>query len=515
MATPATKSTNTTETSMPVNANEGVTAESSDTKSTNILEHVQCSVGNQMSSGIETPTAMTEDVTKSMNTLDDEPNIPQLAPDTENNDLKSMNTNTNTHAEEMKTTHLDERGVTISTDEAQLGPDTTEQESADGLLILQQLAEMDPTDPNDADHPPLIPLVQDFETLDDMPVGTTEAPTPSKPVEADNSDDTIIYDPNDYLPPEDPAPPKGVLTITEVGIRSRPSTSSDPVGPVTSEGKLRCDYCKRSFNTRSEKLQHINRRHADRTHENTSKDAKDKTANTSQTTRTKSTNIKTQLKPKKSTNRRKNSGQSKPKPKPNDSRKDKSNKNTKSNNKRENKNTRKDNANSRIRRYRCPKCTREFEMQSELNQHYKKHHPPVKCRVCGKLCATPNTLSRHMYKHKDRPHKCDYCTESFAFKSELDGHLITHQGEPGFFCEDCDKSFMRYQDLVKHELTHSGIRHKCTVKGCNYSAKDERYVKIHMKTTHSKEEDYLYPCELCEETFKFYEQRKQHYSTYH
>ena len=119
--------------------------------------------------------------------------------------------------------------------------------------------------------------------------------------------------------------------------------------------------------------------------------------------------------------------------------KDKTNKNMKSNNKKQNKNRKKASDNTRIRRYKCQSCTREFKLQSELNHHYKKRHPPVKCQVCGKLCATPNTLSRHMYKHKDRPHKCDYCSQSFAFKSELKGHLITHQGEPGFFCENCDK----------------------------------------------------------------------------
>ena len=68
---------------------------------------------------------------------------------------------------------------------------------------------------------------------------------------------------------------------------------------------------------------------------------------------------------------------------------------------------------------------------------------------------------------------------------------------------------------VTHEQTHTGTVHKCTVKGCSYSAKDIRYLKIHMKTTHSEVEDYLYPCELCGEKFKFYEQRKRHYNNHH
>ena len=120
-----------------------------------------------------------------------------------------------------------------------------------------------------------------------------------------------------------------------------------------------------------------------------------------------------------------------------------------------------------------------------------------------------------MYKHKPPKHQCAYCNESFAFKSELDGHLIKHQGEPGFFCENCEKSFKRYQDLVAHEETHTGEVHKCMITGCNYSAKDNWYLKTHMKTTHASEENYQYQCELCGEEFKFFEQRKRHYNMYH
>ena len=436
MTNPVTKSSNTNEsnisTETPTTANVNVNEETN--KSMNTYES---SDGNLPSTSTDTATTASRNdgVTKSTNTMEIASNATQATSDTGS---KSMNANTS----EADNLHLEE--ITAAKN--------NEHEAADGLLMLQQLAEMDQPDPND-DQLPLFPLAQETATLEDQTMGTTVPPAPSKSTEADNSDDTIIYDPSDYLKnalPEKPPPPKGILTITEVGIRSRPSTSSDPVGPVTSEGKLRCDYCKRSFNTRSEKLQHINRRHADRAKENNSKNTKEKTdtqpRKSSQTKGMKSTNTKDPNRTDNKVNTKKSPVRSKPKP--NCGRKDKTNRNTKSNNKsnnkrqRQNRKTEKRSDNTRIRRYRCQSCSREFEMQSELNKHYKKRHPPVKCHICGKLCATPNTLSRHMYKHKDRPHKCGYCVQSFAFKSELDGHLITHQGEPGFFCENCDKTFM-------------------------------------------------------------------------
>ena len=65
--------------------------------------------------------------------------------------------------------------------------------------------------------------------------------------------------------------------------------------------------------------------------------------------------------------------------------------------------------------------------QSELNKHHKATHPLVQCSVCKKLCSTPNTLDRHMYKHKERKFVCRYCGDGFAFKSELEFHMTVHQ----------------------------------------------------------------------------------------
>ena len=61
---------------------------------------------------------------------------------------------------------------------------------------------------------------------------------------------------------------KGTLTIREVGLRrgeTQPQNKDDDIysrPAISTTGKLRCDFCKREFNTLTEQRQHMTRRHA-------------------------------------------------------------------------------------------------------------------------------------------------------------------------------------------------------------------------------------------------------------
>ena len=327
--------------------------------------------------------------------------------------------------------------------------DTPQQQTAvEGLLMLQEMTQLDAPDPNE---------------LPDIPIIASKENT-----EKAESDDTIIYDlpdPKDLnivsqTTDQDPQPRKGILKITNVGIKSKTtdSSTSEPVGPITNEGKLRCDFCMRSFNTRTEKNQHMNRRHATQlaaVKEQMAKQRpKPKESQSEKTTTSKSSKIGIKPGSKKTTHQSAETRKSQKTP---DGKKSTKSMNTEAKQKRvlsaRTSNT------GRVRTFNCSSCDYSFNNQSSLNTHYKEKHPPVQCTVCDKYCATPNTLARHMYKHKEHPHKCKICKQDFAFKSELEGHLIKHQAEPGFYCEECDKSFMRFSDLTAHTETHSGEIH--------------------------------------------------------
>ena len=74
---------------------------------------------------------------------------------------------------------------------------------------------------------------------------------------------------------------------------------------------------------------------------------------------------------------------------------------------------------------------------------------------------------------------------------------------------------MRLPDLKEHEESHQGDVHECPIKGCEYTANRKRYIRIHVKTTHADEDNLPYPCKHCNQSFKFYEQRKRHYQNDH
>ena len=80
----------------------------------------------------------------------------------------------------------------------------------------------------------------------------------------------------------------------------------------------------------------------------------------------------------------------------------------------------------KVRYYSCMYCNKHFDSIHHLNNHHKKHHPPVTCDVCNKIYDTPNSLIQHLYKHLDGQFKCNECPETFHFKSELESHSMNH-----------------------------------------------------------------------------------------
>ena len=438
--------------------------------------------------------------------------------------------------------------------------DEHEMHAADGLLMLQELSQFDNPDTEEDENSQLMPIGPIVSSQISDPTETTTKET----TKDDTSEDTVIYDPPDSDPTPNakaeaaqPLPPpekdeqsevtpqsateltvkqkpekdeqaetqekdkKGTLVIREVGLRkggTQTDTVDDtPMPTITSSGKVRCNFCRRDFNTLAEQKQHMTRRHPDQLREQEAKRKREKDERIEREQFKQAIeSLKKQeqdkkKKPKKSSNTTNTTKPTKPKgrnriPKTRSEEGEPTRKKQKI----------RDKSTSTRRRYSCPSdnCNKSYDTQAELNKHHKDSHPPVECPVCNKEFPTPNTLDRHMYKHRGTL-ECQYCDETFAFQSELDLHLIVHEDEPTFFCKSCTKSFMRIGDLREHEESHSGNIHYCTIKGCDFSAPLKRYVKTHIKTTHAKKDALPYPCPKCAQRFKFYEQRKRHLASDH
>ena len=159
--------------------------------------------------------------------------------------------------------------------------------------------------------------------------------------------------------------------------------------------------------------------------------------------------------------------------------------------------------------YGCKVCGQLLPSRGELNEHYRRNHPPVLCPVCKKLFSCPNTWDRHLYSHNlNKQFECDKCDESYAFESELKTHKIVHRTIKTWICarKGCDRDFKRKGDLVAHAKTHSGQVFVCMICN-NFSTKVEKNLKQH-EHCHTKE--LKYKCCLCGKGFVWTQQVKRH-----
>ena len=161
------------------------------------------------------------------------------------------------------------------------------------------------------------------------------------------------------------------------------------------------------------------------------------------------------------------------------------------------------------RKFHCPfdNCQRSTNTAGELNAHYRRRHPPVKCPICGRAFDTPSSLNKHKYTHSAPSHICDHCGECFHFKSQYDSHIRKHLKNPSYQCmsSGCGKWFKRSGELKAHLVVHSGEVFTCEEEGCNYSTNDPRNLRAHLRS-HSDAEPFK--CIFCGEGHRYEEQKK-------
>ena len=518
-------------------------------------------------------------------------------------DTETRKTIDDTEADEQQAHNIDQQQLREAENQDEM--DEHEMQAADGLLMLQELAQFDVPDTEEDENSQLMPIGNAPTTSDPATqIGDLNETTTKDIIENDTneetSEDTVVYDPpvadlTTSTRDEDAHPvplpekdkhanvtlqteseniakrkpekdeqtetqvdehteatlqtesentakekpekdeqtetqekdKKGTLVIREIGLRKGGTrTDADtiddtPMPTITSSGKVRCNFCRRDFDTLAEQKQHMTRRHPDQLREQEAKRKREKDE------RIEREQFKLAIETLKKQEQEKKKKPNKPvnttseatkagKPKVLSKSKRKNKREDGEPPRKKQKIRTQKTTTSTQRRYRCPSdnCNKSYDTQAELNKHHKKSHPPVECPVCKKELPTPNTLDRHMYKHRSTL-ECQYCDKTFAFQSELELHLIKHEDEPTFFCKSCTRSFMRVGDLREHEESHTGKKHHCTIKGCNFSAPLKRYVRTHIKTTHANKNALPYPCPKCTQKFKFYEQRKRHLANEH
>ena len=145
-------------------------------------------------------------------------------------------------------------------------------------------------------------------------------------------------------------------------------------------------------------------------------------------------------------------------------------------------------------------CNAVFKKKIRLKNHLIKAHQiaetPVKCNNCDLVFETSSQLSRHKKVHQG--YKCDKCASSFKTWSDVRKHYNTEHRIVATKCGGCRKKFMSKEDLSNH-YADCPKKDDITCKYCSRMFVRPMNVKIHIRTVHEKQRDFV--CFVCNKAF--------------
>lgn len=174
----------------------------------------------------------------------------------------------------------------------------------------------------------------------------------------------------------------------------------------------------------------------------------------------------------------------------------------------------------------CDLCHESFSCKSSRAEHRKIHteaeeelpplipptkqtsSPPVsispslstvqqyryRCEICQVRFPDPEQLSEHgCNSTKERPYSCKDCNKHFLHGSHLKKHQLTHQlsGTRSFQCNSCHMSFSHRHHFLTHLQTHGGEE----------SSKAQTDDEVKIRNTDDSNQDKIYRCPICPESF--------------
>lgn len=105
------------------------------------------------------------------------------------------------------------------------------------------------------------------------------------------------------------------------------------------------------------------------------------------------------------------------------------------------------------RAYPCNKCNKSYSRLPHLIRHQQKLHTnelPYPCKVCGQSFRDETRLDLHQVIHSGSRY-CNKCERSFRRWQDLRNHIqLRHSDRRDFPCNDCKKEFKIQADLNKH-----------------------------------------------------------------
>ncbi|CAM5113487.1 unnamed protein product [Natator depressus] len=194
----------------------------------------------------------------------------------------------------------------------------------------------------------------------------------------------------------------------------------------------------------------------------------------------------------------------------------------------------------------CGLCGQWFRRRSHLSDHVRTHtgEKPFPCRLCPKSFSRRSTLNKHQETHarpglrttRDRepvhqlprrshpaakPYPCRRCHKSFSTRASAQRHERAHTGERPGLPGMGDRSFRRQTPTVKRESGPRG-EEPCWPHGQGngvgsppHAFKEERpFPGAAPEHRPAPAQDKLYPCSLCEKSFRWPSTLSKHQSSH-
>jgi Zinc finger, C2H2 type/C2H2-type zinc finger len=157
------------------------------------------------------------------------------------------------------------------------------------------------------------------------------------------------------------------------------------------------------------------------------------------------------------------------------------------------------------RPFLCTICGSGFKAKHNLSSHLKTHDKPSECPICHKFLPNMQRHIQWHKRPKPALFQCPECLKSCATKQSMQEHIgRVHEKLPlgrCYKCTICDLNFIRNNDLRRHSYIHySGKIFTCKHPGCIEMFKTSSKLNQH-KMVHNASNEASFFCNYCDKKY--------------
>lgn len=120
------------------------------------------------------------------------------------------------------------------------------------------------------------------------------------------------------------------------------------------------------------------------------------------------------------------------------------------------------------------------------------------CTKCDKDFSTKTNLMRHVLTHSGvKPYQCNICGNGFTQNGSLKQHMLIHTGERPYKCQVCGRGFTQSKSLTFHMRRHTGEK-PFTCEKCGLTFRQKDGLKRHMQMKHLGAAAEAHICSICQ-----------------